>query len=66
MVNGLYGVSANASIDHYRLKGITGPTDEGHRCAALIGSGCAQLRREIEATGPQQRGKSANACGFGT
>ena len=33
MVNGLYGVSANASIDHYRLKGITGPTDEGGRCA---------------------------------
>ena len=33
MVNGLYGVSANASIDHYRLKGITGPEDEGGRCA---------------------------------
>jgi len=33
MVNGLYGVSANASIDHYRLKGITSPEDEGGRCA---------------------------------
>ncbi len=33
MVNGLYGASANASIDHYRLKGITGPEDEGGRCA---------------------------------
>ena len=32
-VNGLYGVSANASIDHYRLKGITGPDDAGGRCA---------------------------------
>ena len=33
MVNGLYGVSANASIDHYRLKGIAGPEDAGGRCA---------------------------------
>jgi putative aldouronate transport system substrate-binding protein len=33
MVNGLYGASANASIDHYRLKGVTGPNDEGGRCA---------------------------------
>ena len=33
MVNGLYGVSANASIDHYRLKGIAGPEDVGGRCA---------------------------------
>ena len=31
MVNGLYGVSANASIDHYRLKEILG--DDGGRCA---------------------------------
>ena len=28
-------------------------------CAALIGSGCAQLRREIEAAGPQQRRQRA-------
>ena len=33
MVNGLYGVSANASIDHYRLKGIAGEEDAGGRCA---------------------------------
>ena len=33
MVTGLYGVSANASIDHYRLKGIAGPEDAGGRCA---------------------------------
>ncbi|MDO5435479.1 MAG: extracellular solute-binding protein [Clostridia bacterium] len=33
MVTGLYGASANASIDHYRLKGITGPEDQGGRCA---------------------------------
>ncbi|MBR4331224.1 MAG: extracellular solute-binding protein, partial [Clostridia bacterium] len=31
MVNGLYGVSANASIDHYRLKEVLG--DDGGRCA---------------------------------
>ena len=31
MVNGLYGVSANASIDHYRLKEVMG--DDGGRCA---------------------------------
>ena len=31
MVTGLYGVSANASIDHYRLKEVLG--DEGGRCA---------------------------------
>ena len=30
MVNGLYGVSANASIDHYRLKEVMG--DDGGRC----------------------------------
>ena len=29
LINGLYGASANASIDHYRLKGVTGPNDEG-------------------------------------
>ena len=33
MVNGLYGASANASIDHYRLKGVTSPDDAGGRCA---------------------------------
>ena len=33
MVTGLYGASANASIDHYRLKGVTGPDDAGGRCA---------------------------------
>lgn len=32
-VNSIYGASANASIDHYRLKGVTGPNDEGGRCA---------------------------------
>jgi hypothetical protein len=32
MVNGVYGVSANASIDHYRLKEVLG--DDGGRCAA--------------------------------
>ena len=32
-------------------------------CAALIGSGCAQLRREIEATGPQQRRQRAGEAG---
>ena len=31
MVTGLYGVSANASIDHYRLKEVLG--DDGGRCA---------------------------------
>jgi len=31
MVTGLYGVSANASIDHYRLKEVMG--DDGGRCA---------------------------------
>jgi len=31
MVNGLYGASANASIDHYRLKEVLG--DDGGRCA---------------------------------
>ena len=31
MVNGLYGASANASIDHYRLKEIL--NDDGGRCA---------------------------------
>ena len=31
MVTGLYGVSANASIDHYRLKEVVG--DDGGRCA---------------------------------
>ena len=31
MVNGLYGVSANASIDHYRLKEVL--NDDGGRCA---------------------------------
>ena len=33
MVNGTYGVSANASIDHYRLKGIASEDDQGGRCA---------------------------------
>ncbi len=31
MVNGLYGASANASIDHYRLKEVL--NDDGGRCA---------------------------------
>lgn len=33
LVNGIYGASANASIDHYRLKGITSAEDAGGRCA---------------------------------
>lgn len=32
-VNGRYGVSALAGIDHYRLKGVTGPQDAGGPCA---------------------------------
>ncbi len=32
-VNGRYGVSALASIDHYRLKGVTSEADEGGPCA---------------------------------
>lgn len=32
-VNGRYGVSALASIDHYRLKGVTGENDAGGPCA---------------------------------
>lgn len=33
LLNGRYGVSALASIDHYRLKGINSPDDAGGRCA---------------------------------
>lgn len=33
LVNGKYGVSALASIDHYRLKGVTGEEDAGGPCA---------------------------------
>jgi len=33
LVNGKYGVSALASIDHYRLKGVTSAEDAGGPCA---------------------------------
>ena len=33
LINGLYGASANASIDHFRLRGVAGETDEGGNVA---------------------------------
>ncbi len=32
LINGRYGVSALASIDHFRYKGVTGADDAGGRC----------------------------------
>ena len=32
-INGRYGVSALAGIDHYRMKGVAGPEDAGGPCA---------------------------------